>query len=89
MTPQRFDSIELLVPLPDEPYAGGHPPADWHGLVPGDRGAVIEVYDAPPGYTVEFFREGKTVAVADVTPAQVRVVQRYGTPQTRTPQRVR
>jgi hypothetical protein len=32
---------------------------------------------APAIYTVEFFREGKTVALADVTSDQIRLVQRY------------
>ena len=78
-TPHLFDSVELVVALPKEPYAGSHPPAGWHGLAPGDRGAVVEVYDTPPGYTVEFFRDGKTVAVTDVTPEQVRVIARHAT----------
>lgn len=75
--PRLFDSVSLLVSLPDEPYASSTPPPDWHGLRPGDRGAVVDVYENPVGYTVEFFRDGKTVAVADVTPEQVRVEERH------------
>ncbi len=81
--PQRFDRVELIVALPDEPYAGSHPPAEWRGLAPGDRGAVVEVFDMPPGYIVEFFREGKTVAVTDVTPEHVRVITRHATRRAR------
>jgi hypothetical protein len=84
MTPHLFDSVELVVALPDEPYEGNDPPPDWHGLVPDDWGAVVEVFDTPPGYIVEFFRDDETVAVADVTPEQVRVIARHVT--TRTPE---
>jgi uncharacterized protein DUF4926 len=82
MTPHLYDRVELVVALPDEPYAGGHPPAAWHGLAPGDRGAVVEIFDTPPGYIVEFFRDGKTVAVSDVTPEQIRVIARHSTSRT-------
>lgn len=85
MTPQLFDSVELVVPMPDEPYAGSHPPADWRGLAPGDRGAVVEVFETPPGYIIEFFRDGKTVAITDVTPEQVRVTQRHVSARTPEP----
>lgn len=85
MTPHLFDRVELLVALPDEPYAGSRPPAEWRGLLPGDRGAVVEVYETPPGYIVEFFRSEKTVAVADVTPEQVRVIGRHSTSRTPEP----
>jgi hypothetical protein len=46
---------------------------------------VVDVYDTPPGYIVEFFRDGKTVAVTDVTPEQVRVIARHGTRRTPEP----
>lgn len=74
ITPHLFDRVELLVALPDEPYAGSRPPAEWRGLSPGDRGTIVDVFETPPGYIVEFFRGEKTVAVADVTPEQVRVI---------------
>ncbi|MDQ6601205.1 MAG: DUF4926 domain-containing protein [Chloroflexota bacterium] len=84
MMSQLFDRVELIVALPDEPYAGSRTPADWCGLAPGDQGTVVEAFDAPPGYIVEFFRDGKTVAIADVTPGQVRVIAHH--PASRTPE---
>ncbi len=54
-TPHLYDRVELVVALPDEPYAGSHPPATWRGLESGDRGAVVEIFDTRPGYIIEFF----------------------------------
>ena len=79
MAPHLYDRVELVVALPGEPYAGSHPPAGWHGLATGDRGTVVEIFDTPPGYIVEFFRDEKTIAVADVTPEQIRVIARHST----------
>lgn len=72
----EFDTVALLISLsadklfPSELLEG-------IGLVPGDTGVVVDAMHAPAVYTVEFFREGKTVAIADVTPDQVRLVERY------------
>jgi len=77
MTPHLYDRVELVVALPDEPYEGSYPPAAWHGLVPGDRGTVVEIFDTSSGYIVEFFRDEETVAIADVTSQQIRVIARH------------
>ncbi len=45
------------------------------GLVPGDTGMIVDAMHAPTIYTVEFFHEGKTVAIADVTPDQIHLVR--------------
>jgi hypothetical protein len=63
-----LDSVMLTVDLPDV----AHEFAPGHGLVAGDRGAVVAVFTDPPGYLVEIFRDGKTIALVDVTPDQVR-----------------
>ncbi len=75
MSIDEFDSVALLVPLPAERLFPSELPAG-EGLRPGDEGVVVDALHAPEWYTVEFFRGGETVAIADVTPAQVRVVAR-------------
>lgn len=69
MTIHEFDSVELLVALPDAPLA--FPERNHEPLHPGDRGAVVHVHDDGVAFMVEFFRHGETVAMADVMPEQV------------------
>lgn len=69
----EFDSVVLIVALPADALFDSALP-DGEGLVPGDRGAVVDTAHAPAAYAVEFFRNGASVALADVTPNQVRVI---------------
>ncbi len=55
MTPHLYDRVELVVALPDEPYAGSHPLATWRGLEPGDRGAVVEFSTRHPDISSSSF----------------------------------
>lgn len=65
--------VVLLAPIPrDQIIAADLPPSE--GLIPGDEGTIVDAYHAPNVYTVEFFRNGGSVGIADVTPAQIRVV---------------
>jgi len=78
MSIHELDSIELLVSLPDAPLE--HPERNTAPLHPGDRGAVIHVHGDGEAFMVEFFRDGETVAIADVTPEQVRVITAHRPP---------
>ncbi len=76
MNLREFDSVALIAALavgrlfPSE-LPGGE------GLHGGDEGVIVDAMHAPTVYTVEFFRDGKTVAIADVCPEEIRLVQRY------------
>lgn len=64
----ELDVVALTVPLPNaEMYDGSD------GLHIGDRGTIVGIWRESAGYIVEFFREGETVAIEDVTPDQVRL----------------
>jgi hypothetical protein len=71
----EFDTVALLMPLSADKLFPSELP-EGVGLVSGDTGVVVDAMHAPAIYTVEFFREGKTVAIADVTPDQIRLVRR-------------
>jgi hypothetical protein len=71
----EFDTVALLIPLGADRLFPSELP-EGVGLIPGDTGVVVDAMHAPANYTVEFFREGKTVAIADVTPDQIRLVRR-------------
>ncbi len=73
----EFDSVALLVDLPDAPLE--FPDVDNEPLHVGDRGAIVFVHN-DGAFCVEFFREGETVALADVTADQIRLVWRQGVP---------
>ncbi|MGI8509464.1 MAG: DUF4926 domain-containing protein [Gemmatimonadaceae bacterium] len=70
-----FDTVALLTPLSADKLFPSELP-EGVGLVSGDTGVVVDAMHAPTLYTVEFFRAGKTVALADVTADQIRLVQR-------------
>lgn len=72
----EFDTVALLMPLSADRLFPSELP-EGVGLVAGDTGVIVDAMHAPTIYTVEFFRDGKTVALADVTPDQVRLVQRH------------
>jgi hypothetical protein len=72
----EFDTVALLMPLSADRLFPSELP-EGVGLVPGDTGVIVDAMHAPAIYTVEFFREGMTVAIADVTPDQIRLVQQY------------
>ena len=40
----------------------------------GDRGVVVVAYEDGQTYMVEFLREGETIAIADVTANQIRLI---------------
>jgi hypothetical protein len=62
----EFDGVALCAPIPAAEIAISHLPAD-EGLIPGDTGAVVDAMHRDEGWvTVEFFRDGETVAVTDV-----------------------
>lgn len=62
---ERFSTVILTEDLPEE------------GLVAGDSGTAIDVYDAGAAYEVEFFAlSGDTIAVATVESKMVRPATR-------------
>ncbi len=71
----EFDTVALLMPLSADNLFPSELP-EGVGLVSGDTGVVVDAMHAPAVYTVEFFRDGKTVAIADVTSDQIRLMQR-------------
>jgi len=75
-TLHELDTVQLLVALPDAPLE--YPEMGDAPLHPGDRGAIVFAYDNGESFTVEFFRDGDTVAIAEVTAAQIRHVERAG-----------
>lgn len=72
-TIHELDSVELVVDLPDAPLE--YPEAGDAPLHAGDRGVVVFVYGDGRAFTVEFFRDGETVAITDVTPDQIRLLE--------------
>jgi len=59
----EFERVALTRDLPDE------------GLVAGDAGTVVHVYEGGKGYEVEFYAlNGRTIAVATVMADDVRPV---------------
>lgn len=75
----EFDSVSLCAPIPAAEIAISHLPAGT-GLVPGDAGAVVDAMHRDKGWvTVEFFRDGKTVAVTDVPLDRLRLVWKAST----------
>jgi len=61
---EGFAIVALTVDLPD------------YGLKSGDTGAVVDVVQGGKAYVVEFMTIlGKTVAVAEVSPDQIRRVE--------------
>ena len=72
-TIHEFDVIELLVDLSDARLA--FPVLKDAPLHAGDRGVVVSAYDEDQSITVEFFRNGETVAITDVRREQVRRVE--------------
>jgi hypothetical protein len=59
----EFERVALTRDLPEE------------GLVAGDAGTVVHVYEGGKGYEVEFFAlNGRTIAVATVIADDVRPV---------------
>ncbi|MHB8648397.1 MAG: DUF4926 domain-containing protein [Thermomicrobiales bacterium] len=84
-TIRELDSVELLVDLPDAPLE--YPEMGDAPLHAGDRGVVVFVYDDARAFTVEFFRDDETVAIADVTRDQVRVIARHASSRASEPAR--
>jgi hypothetical protein len=71
-TIHELDTVELLVNLPDAPLF--YPEAGDSPLHTGDRGMVISAHPGDESVTVEFFRDGETVAITDVRQEHVRLV---------------
>ena len=60
---KEYNEIVLLVDKPEK------------GLMKGDVGIVVEIYDNYEGYEVEFMtKEGKTVAVVTLEAKEVRPI---------------
>lgn len=76
LTIHEFDTVELLVDLPDAPLE--YPEAGDAPLHAGDRGVVVSAHDEDRSLTVEFFRDGETVAITDVRREQVRLMNERG-----------
>ncbi|MDQ6908720.1 MAG: DUF4926 domain-containing protein [Chloroflexota bacterium] len=72
MNIRELDVIALTAPLPDAEMFDGS-----DGLHIGDRGTVVGVWRENVAYIVEFFRDGETVAIEDVTSSQVRLVWQH------------
>lgn len=70
----EFDSVILLAPIPADEIAVSHLPAG-EGLKSGDEGAVVDAVARDRGLvTVEFFRDGRTIAVTDVPLTHLRLM---------------
>ncbi len=70
----EFDGVALLAPIPADEIAISHLPAG-EGLANGDEGAVVDAMYRDRGWvTVEFFRNGQTVAVTDVPLTRLRLI---------------
>jgi hypothetical protein len=67
-----LDSVELLVDLPNAPLE--YPEAGDAPLHVGDRGVVVFAHNDGQSFTVEFFRDGETVAITEVRSQQMRLV---------------
>ena len=74
-TIHELDSVEILVGLPDVPLED--PEAGDAPLHTGDRGVVVFVYDDERAFAGELFRGEETVAIADVTPNQIRLMESH------------
>lgn len=60
----EYDVVRLRVPLPA------------HGLAAGTIGAVVMVYETPPGYEVEFVDEaGDTLALVTLSGEELELAQ--------------
>ena len=71
----EFERVALTRDLPEE------------GLVAGDAGTVVHVYEGGKGYEVEFFAlNGRTIAVATVIADDVRPVGDEDVTHARTPE---
>jgi len=73
-TIHEFDAVELLVDLPDARLV--YPEVDTVSLHAGDSGVVVSAHDEDRAITVEFFRDGETVAITDVRREQVRLMNK-------------
>jgi len=73
-TIHEFDAVELLVDLPDARLV--YPEVDTVSLHAGDSGIVVSAHDEDRAITVEFFRDGETVAITDVRREQVRLMNK-------------
>ncbi|MGI8690173.1 MAG: hypothetical protein ACR2M3_16475 [Thermomicrobiales bacterium] len=70
----EFDGVARLTPIPADEIAVAHLPVG-EGLKNGDEGAVVDALHRDRGWvTVEFFRNGKTVAVTDVPLTHLRLI---------------
>jgi len=62
--PLELDTVVLTRDVPE------------HGLVQGDVGVVVHLYEGAPTYEVEFVTgEGQTVAVLTLTEGEIRAVR--------------
>ncbi len=67
----EFEDIELTTSIPAARVFGSLlPPGE--GLHAGDVGAIADAYHAPAVYTVEVFRDGRTVGMVEVAPHEIR-----------------
>lgn len=72
-TIHEYDTVELLVDLPNAQRF--YPEPGSAHLRAGDRGVVVSAHDEDRSITIEFFREGETVAITDVDRERVRRVE--------------
>ena len=73
-TIHEFDAVELLVDLPGARLF--YPEMGTASLHAGDSGVVVSAHDEDRAITVEFFRDGETVAITDVRREQVRLMNK-------------
>ena len=60
-TMELYELVELAVDLPDE------------NLSRGMIGTIVEIYDSPPGFEVEFAdSDGRSIALLGLGPDQIR-----------------
>ena len=76
MTINEFDTVALIVPVAADRLFPSELP-EGQGLRRGDEGVIVDAAHAPAVYTVEFLRDGKTAAIADIRPDEIRLVRRH------------
>jgi hypothetical protein len=68
---KRFREFESIALTEDLPGAKLEYPAEDAPLHAGDEGVIVDDGHAPDTYLAEFFRDGETIAIAEVRPNQI------------------
>ncbi len=68
---RESENVELTVAIPAARVFGSLLPSG-EGFHEGDHGAICDADHAPAVYTVEVFRDGRTVGLVEVEPHEIR-----------------